>query len=796
MPPHELSNFSPIDRGRQLELMVQNLVEYAICLLDRDGRVSTWNAGAKRALGYEEAEIVGQSFTHFFSEEDQRHGLPQHILKIARETGRYEAEGWRVRKNGERFWALSEVEVLKDKDGTFLGFGQITRDISDRYEGRRALVESERRFRLLVDSVVDYAIFMIDPSGVITNWNVGASRIKGFSADEAIGSHFSRFYTKEDRERGAPVMALETARREGKYETEGWRVRKDGTHFWASVIIEPVRDETGELIGFAKVTRDITERKNAQEALRESERQFRLLVSAVIDYAIFALDPNGIVVSWNAGAQKIKGYQASDIIGSHFSRFYSEEDRMAGVPSRALYTASQEGRFEGEGWRVRKDGTKFWANVVLDAIRDEEGHLVGYAKITRDITERRDNQLALQSAQEQLAHAQKMEALGQLTGGIAHDFNNLLTILVGQARLLKSKVTDPQSVRAVEGIEATVQRGASLTRQLLGFARRQALAPQPVSLVERLPGLEVLLSASLPSNVTLLTSFPPVIWPVMADPNELELALMNLVINARDALPSGGTITILAENVHAPGQNIPQGLSGEFVALSVRDTGTGIPKDLLSKTFDPFFTTKTHGRGTGLGLSQVYGFCHQTGGSVTIDSEVGVGTRVTMLLPRALQDEQKDTPREEPAADHRPARILIVEDNPDVSEVTSALVEQLGYTVRVAGNAESAMSMVEAEVFDLVFSDIMMPGKMDGIELAHLIGRVRPELPVLLASGSNRHVEGAQAHFRTLQKPYEPADLDRAIQGLLKGGNRASGGDNLVDLCNVKKLRAAKSDQI
>ncbi len=491
-----------------------------------------------------------------------------------------------------------------------------------------------------------------------------------------------------------------------------------------------------------------------------------------------------------------KGYKADEIIGSHFSRFYTDEDRLAGIPARALYTASHEGRFEGEGRRVRKDKTEFWANVVLDAIRDENGHLVGFAKITRDITERREAQIALQRAQEQLAHAQKMEALGQLTGGIAHDFNNLLTILIGQARMLKARVTDPKGLKAIEGIETTVQRGASLTRQLLGFSRRQQLEPQPVSLVERLPGLQLLLSASLPINVSLTTSALPETWAVMADPNELELALMNLVINARDALPTGGMISIIAENVVLSSANNPNGLSGEYVSLSVCDTGTGIPKDVLSKVFDPFFTTKSFGKGTGLGLSQVYGFSHQTGGTVSIESEVGKGTRVTMLLPRAITDERAAEPAKAPSSERKAARILIVEDNPDVTEVTAALVMQLGYSVRLAPNAEAALSILDSGTFDLVFSDILMPGKMDGIEFAHLLRRVRPTLPVLLASGSNQRVEDAQKHFTTIQKPYDLMALDRSIQHLLRVQDGVASSQNLVDLDKAKKLRAAKTDKI
>jgi PAS domain S-box-containing protein len=783
-----------VDDNRPFRQLVEGLSDYAIYMMDLEGFITTWNAGAARIKGYSTDQILGQHFSRFFTAEDQRQGLPQRILNLAREHGRYESEGWRVRQDGRRFWAVAVLEAIRDEQGRLIGFGKVTRDITDRHLEREALVDSERRFRLLVDGVVDYAIYMLDPSGVITNWNAGAARIKGYTSDEVVGSHFSKFYTKEDRAKGLPALALETARRDGKYETEGWRVRKDGGRFWAQVVVEPIRNEVGELIGFAKVTRDITERRSAQEALRESERQFRLLVSTVTDYGIYMIDPNGVVVSWNAGAHKIKGYEAEEIIGHHFSRFYTEEDRAIGAPARALYAATTEGRFEGEGWRIRKDGRRFWANVVIDAIGDERGQLIGFAKITRDITEQREAQLALQRAQEQLAHAQKMDALGQLTGGIAHDFNNLLAIVVGQARIFKRLTADPQGIKAAEAVEMTVQRGAALTRQLLGFSRRQPLEPNPVALSDRLPGLEAMLAASLHPNMQLVSHIAQETGAVMADASELELAIMNLVLNARDALGHGGTITITVENCNQAPPASDKDLTGDFVAISVMDTGCGIAAELLGKVFEPFFTTKQDGKGTGLGLSQVYGFAHQSGGTATIESEVGKGTRVTMYLPRANAT-APTSPMEAPRADEAPrqhARILVVEDNADVTEVTSALIKQLGYTVRLANNAAQALRMLEEEPYDLVFSDIMMPGEMDGLALAQAIREQRPRLPVLLTSASNRLVEEAQAAFPTLQKPYEASALDRAIQQLLRRSDVAAAG-NLVDLQNAKRRRTRQS---
>ena len=299
------------------------------------------------------------------------------------------------------------------------------------------------KFELLVQSVTDYAIYMLDLQGRITSWNAGARRFKGYEPEEIIGEHFSRFYTEEERAKEIPRIALETAEREGRFEAEGWRVRKDGTQFWANVVIDPVRDPGGKLVGFAKVTRDLTERRAAELELRASEERFRLLVQSVTDYAIYVLDPEGHVSSWNAGAERFKGYAADEIMGEHFSRFYTDEDRAADRPRIALETARREGRFEAEGWRVRKDGARFWASVIIDPIRNDSGELIGFAKVTRDLTEKRE-------IEEQLRQSQKMEAVGQLTGGIAHDFNNLLTGIGGSLEMMQ--------VRMAQGRTADIDR--------------------------------------------------------------------------------------------------------------------------------------------------------------------------------------------------------------------------------------------------------------------------------------------------------------------------------------------------
>ena len=632
------------------------------------------------------------------------------------------------------------------------------------------MFESERRFRLLVEGVIDYAIYMLDPNGIISNWNAGAKRIKGYDADEVIGQHFEMFYPPEDREAGLPARSLETARKDGKFEAEGWRVRKDGSKFLASVVIDALYEEN-ELVGFAKITRDITERNQAADALRESERHFRLLVNGVTDYALYMLDLTGVVTNWNAGAQRIKGYLPNEIIGQHFSRFYSNADQAAGRPARALRLALESGRYEEEGWRVRKDGTFFWASVVIDPIRDDENRLIGFAKITRDITERREAQQELEKLQLRLAQSQKLDALGQLTGGVAHDFNNLLMVITGSLNALKKMVgDDPKALRAVQAIDTASQRGAALTSQLLSFARRQSVNPQTIDVRDSIFSVRDVLDTGLGSAIELQIEADDRIWPITVDRAEFETALVNLVINARDAMPKGGKVTVQARNVF-----VDDGVAkGDFVAIKVRDTGTGIPDDVVAKIFDPFFTTKPIGKGTGLGLSQVHGFVHQAGGTIAVDSELGKGTSFTVCLPRSTV---ALTRRPQQLNSRRgTGTVLLVEDNPDVANASTGLLEELGYAVRWASDVDTALSEIASNGIDLVLSDIVMPGKMDGLALARILKQKHPGLPILLATGYSEAARNAAAEFPILRKPYQIHELNEALSRLaVKAPDAASG---------------------
>jgi len=618
-------------------------------------------------------------------------------------------------------------------------------------------------FKLLVQSIVDYAIYMLDPKGFVTSWNAGAERIKGFQTEEIVGQHFSIFYTEEDREAGMPEKVLDTARREGKFAGEGWRLRKDGTRFWASVVVDRINDDKGKLIGFAKITRDMTEQREAQQALLDAERRFRILIEGVTDYAIFMLDPEGRVANWNPGAERIKGYKPDEIVGEHFSRFYTPEDFDAGVAKRALETARDTGRYESEGWRVRKDGTRFWASVVIDAIRDDEGKLIGFAKITRDMTEKREAQLRLDESREQLFRSQKMEALGQLTGGLAHDFNNLLTAILGACELGLRNVNDPKKVgRMLEGVKGSAQRGAGLTRQLLAFARAQPLQMKQIDLRQFFADVTMLLRPSLRSNIEVITEISDQLWPIDADAGALELAMLNLAFNARDAMKEGGSLKISAHNEVLSGE--PDGLRGEHVVLRISDTGTGMSRDVMDRVFEPFFTTKGYGEGTGLGLSQVFGFMKQIGGAITVESEPGKGSAFALYLPAShgnVMDDKHPNGR-------GLGRVLIVEDDTLVAELAAGMLSELGFECTVTHSAKEALeTLASGSKPKLIFTDIVMPGGISGIELARKVRDRFPELPILLTTGYSEQVAGNHG-FPVLQKPYEMEHLASALGDVLK----------------------------
>ena len=646
--------------------------------------------------------------------------------------------------------------------------------------GNWAGTEAEdARFRLLVDSITDYAIYMLDADGVVSTWNRGAEHIKGYRADEIIGRHFSTFYTEEDRASGLPERALATAAREGRFETEGWCMRKDGSRFWTNAVVDAIRDSNGDLIGFAKITRDLSERKLAQTALAESEEQFRRLVLNVTDYAICMLDPDGAVATWNQGAERIKGYTADDIIGRHFSTFSPEEDRARGMPQMGLETARREGHFQAEGWRVRKDGTRFWASVVIDAIYGEDGAVIGFAKITRDVTERKEQQQRLDLAREELFQAQKIEAVGQLTGGVAHDFNNLLMVVLASLESLgKRLVLDERDARLLDNAVQAAQRGAQLTRRMLAFARKQELEQRPVDLPDLVRSMSELLARTLGPSIQIEARFPLNLPPVMADPNQIDSALLNLAVNARDAMPDGGALTIASRVVDMGGQD-PQLAAGRYVVLAVTDSGEGMDVQTLSRATEPFFTTKGVGKGTGLGLSMVQGIAEQSGGRLRIESRVGEGTTVEIWLraaddaagPVAAAPVPEVSPRDLKTS--RKLKVLAVDDDALVLLNTVMMLEELGHDVVEAHSAEKALSMLEnSPDFDLLITDQAMP-RMTGLALAGEVAARWPGLPVILASGYAEFEEAQARNLPRLAKPFGQAELEKVLQRVVEGPARA-----------------------
>lgn len=625
----------------------------------------------------------------------------------------------------------------------------------------QSTVSQSERFRLLLQSVNDYAIYMLSPEGTVISWNSGAQRFKGYTEDEIIGEHFSKFYRPEDRQKGVPANALKTAREQGKFEDEGWRVRKDGSRFWASVVIDPVLDDDGNLIGFAKITRDITDRKDAANLLHASEEQFRLLVQGVTDYAIYMLSPAGVVTNWNAGAKRIKGYSDVEIVGKHFSTFYTVDDQQIGLPATALATAKSLGVFESEGWRVRKDGSRFWAHVVIDAIKDDRGELIGFAKVTRDVTERRKANEQLKKSQAALFQAQKMESIGLLTGGIAHDFNNLLNIITNSVVLMRPALTGSKELRLLDGIENATSRGTLLIQQLLSFAKQQTFTLEKRNLNRIIESFEPVLRRAnnklIKFDINLAAHLPY----VEVDVAQLESAILNLVINACDATPEGGNIVLTTDVVALAENEIEKISAGNYVKISVLDTGHGIPPDLITRVIEPFFTTKPHGKGTGLGLSQVYGFSQQANGGLHIESSERY-TKISILLP-ALNENIFEL-----AHEYSTEKALIVDDQPDVLEVAAELFRTLGYEVMCASSAREALEIIESSRdIDVLFTDVMMPG-MNGIELGHKAKTIVPSIKVLLASGFTTPVLKERYSelelFDVVSKPYKVSDIAKKLR--------------------------------
>ena len=746
--------------------------------------IMIYNDAYRPILGDKHPAAFGQPLREVWWEiYDELGPLSEAILRGEREAFFAVDHPWAIRGRGSAIedarFSISYSPIPDDTAANGIGGVLVTciettehvrkeealRVLNDRLE---AEVAERTRERDRIWQVSEDLLGVTNFDGYFTSINPAWTRLLGWSEDEIKRMHVSELRHPDDAAHSVAgrrqlAAGTTTVRMENRFR------HKDGSWRW---IYWTMTVANGAIYVIGRHT---TTEKLAIEALRESERQFRLFTEAVTDYALIRLDTEGRVAGWNAGAQRIKGYAEHEIVGRHFSTFYTAEDRAAGLPEQTLASAVASAICTLEGWRVRKGGSLFFASVVIHAIRDENGTLIGFAKITRDITERREAEAKLRRAQEQLAQTQTMEALGQLTGGIAHDFNNMIMVVSGNAHILKERVGDPRNLRAIEAIENAAARGETLTRQLLAFSRRQSLNPTVISLRQRLAAFRDLLASSARGDIELVIDVGRNVWPVAVDVHELELALINLVVNARDAMPDGGMITIGARNAYLRFDDTLDHLEGEFVALTVADSGCGIEPEILPKVFEPFFTTKQPDKGTGLGLSQVYGLTRQSGGTVTIASRRGEGTVVTIYLPRSQRPLSG-----EPVADGAPPRgretVLVVEDNLEVQEVASLLLDQLGYRVLVSASAAAALeTLASGETVDLVLTDVVMPGELDGLALAERIRELYPDIAVLLTSGYAKAWHTLEAGLPIVRKPYQLQTLARAVREALGTQATASG---------------------
>jgi PAS domain S-box-containing protein len=523
--------------------------------------------------------------------------------------------------------------------------------------------------------------------------------------------------------------------------------------------------------------------------LEDTERRFRLLVEGVTDYAIYMLDPTGHVANWNPGAERIKGYTREQIIGRHFSSFYTAEDRNGDRPQKALAIAAETGKYEAEGWRVRRDGTTFWASAVINAIKDADGQLLGFAKITRDLTERR-------AADERARQAQKMEAIGQLTGGVAHDFNNLLTIIIGNLETLQRNLNRPdldaeRLGRSAGNAMRGARRAESLTQRLLAFSRQQPLNPKPTDLGRLVTGMSDLLRRTLGEQIVVETVSGGGLWRAHVDANQLELAVINLAVNARDAMPQGGRLTLETANSYLDEKYAAtqaEVVPGQYVMLAVTDSGSGMTPEVKAKAFDPFFTTKDVGHGTGLGLSQVYGFVKQSRGHIKIYSEVGEGTTIKLYFPRVHAI--TETLDEQTAAGSIPRgsrneTVLVVEDDSDVRTYSCDTLREIGYSVLEAENGRIGLRLLDSNPEILVlFTDVGLPGGMNGRQLADEARRRRPDLKVLFTTGYARnaivHDGRLDPGVELLTKPFTQAALAAKLRDIIDA-RRAPGRILLIE---------------
>jgi len=703
-------------------VFVETVRDYALLMLDPTGRIVSWNTGAEAIKGYKAEEIIGTHFSAFYPSEAIERGLPAHELVVAAREGRFEDEGWRVRKDGSRFWANVVITALHAPDGTLTGYAKVTRDLSERRRHEETLRYNELRFRALVEGVRDYAIYMLDPDGHVATWNAGAQQIHGYTAVESIGSHFSRLLVPDGTELERARRELFIASREGRFQEEGWRLRKDGTRFWANVVITAIRDPQGSLLGFSKITRDLTERLHHEAALRESEERFRLLVGSVVDYAIATLDEDGMITSWNSGAERINGYGAQQILGRHFSCLYPPEDITSSKPWRQLALARDRGRVNDESWRLRSDGTQYWANNVIATLPGNEGRRRIFYMVTQDLSQRRHAESLADTAQR----------MHEFIAMLAHELRNpLAPIRNAVALMARRKIDDP----LIESMRQTIDRQCqNLTRIVDELLDVNRAARGQFVVEKKYLDLREIVARAVETSRPLIDAHAHTLHldlgdrclECFGDPMRLLQVVVNILNNAAKYTPDGGDIWLSAERL------------ATRIELRVRDNGRGIERDSIDRVFDLFMQVDPNSGsalgGLGVGLALVRRIVELHGGSVQATSDgLGKGSQFVVRLPVAVAPGADDpgTVEKAPAPDFAPLRVLIIDDNVDAADSLNMLLKSLGHTVRTAYDGPSGIAAAQEFSPDVVLLDLGMP-VMSGYEVARTL-RASASRPVLVA---------------------------------------------------------------
>ncbi len=788
------------DRERFLDAILDSATDYAIISMDLDGLVTSWNEGAHRILGWSEAEIVGLPASVFFTLEDRRKGVPQGEMEASLLKGRGNDERWHQRKDGSQFWASGEMMPLKDRNGDVQGFIKILRDRTDQRKAEQALQDSNAYVRLLLDSAAA-GFYAVDCDGTTTLCNPAFLKMLGFASEaDAVGRklhdviHHSHPDGSHYDVADCPIYRCAKTGTPAHVANELF-FRLDGStlpvEYWAHPIFSD-----GELRGAVCSFLDVTDRIKAQDALKASEVQFRTLAEAMPNH-VWTTTPDGHADWFNVRVYDYTGAKPEDLEGYGWTRVIHEDD-AAVATERWAEAVKSGGAFETEMRFRRADGVYRWHIARGEAIRTADGAITRWIGSNTDIEDQKaasqalsdlnvtlERQVAertaeLMLAEEALRQSQKMEAVGQLTGGIAHDFNNLLTGITGALDLIKRRMEAGRTedlVRFMDAASASAQRAAALTHRLLAFARRQSLDTKPSEVNALIVGIEDLLRRTLGEHVELETVLTHDLWPALADGNQLENAILNLAINARDAMPDGGKLTIETANTRLDeayarmNDNVEP---GQYVVISVSDTGSGMTPAVIAKAFDPFFTTKPIGEGTGLGLSMIYGFAKQSGGHVRIYSEVDRGTTVKLYLRRALTNDNDTVILIDSAAPRGQGEtVLVVEDDATVRLLVTEVLGELGYRFLEASDARTAIPLLaSAQTIDLLVTDVGLP-IMNGRQLAEIARQHRPDLKILFVTGyaENAALRGdfLAPGMEMLTKPFALDALGAKIRAMIEG---------------------------